>query len=61
VLRAPLEALRARKPGLDPERHARKAAAVNALAEAPGVALVDAAQPFDAVLLALKRRIWDAL
>ena len=53
--------LRARKPGLDPERHTRKVAAVDALPEAPGVVRVDAAQPLDAVLLELKQRIWDAL
>jgi hypothetical protein len=61
VLRASLDVLRARDPGVDPAVHARKAAAVNALAESQLYALVDADRPYEAVLLDLKRRVWDAL
>jgi thymidylate kinase len=61
VLRAPLATLQQRDPGVDPALHARKAEAVNALRESTLYAVVDADRPYEAVLLDLKRKVWDAL
>jgi hypothetical protein len=46
---------------VEPALHARKAAAVAALAAAEDVERVDASRPYDEVLLDLKRRIWARL
>lgn len=61
VLRTPLAVLKQRDPGVDPAIHERKAQAVNALEDSPLYSVVDADRPYEAVLLDLKRRIWDEL
>ncbi len=61
VLRTPLAVLKQRDPSVNPAVHAHKAQAVNALEDSPLYSVLDADRPYEAVLLDLKRRIWDEL
>lgn len=61
VLQVELEELRRRKSDLGVEQHTTKALAVNSVSPSQSVCPVDANRPYDAVLLSLKRRIWQAI
>ena len=61
VLQVELDELRRRKSDIDVARHERKAAAVNALVNSDVVAAVNANQPYQDVLLDVKRLIWNTL
>jgi hypothetical protein len=61
VLRAGLESLRARKPGLDPATHGQKVSAVNAIAPTELFCILDGERGYEEVLLDLKRRVWGLL
>jgi hypothetical protein len=61
VLNTDLGILRERKVDLTVEEHIAKVEAVDTLAPGPGRVFIDAGRPYESVLLAAKRAIWEVL
>lgn len=61
VLAADLDTLRRRKDDLPIDDHRAKVEAARALEPGPRVHVIDATQPYPAVLLEAKRRVWDEI
>ena len=61
VLDTDVEVLRGRKLDLTVEEHHQKVEAVRRLQPSPGRIVVDAARPYEEVLLVAKTSIWEAI